>query len=65
MAADDDCCLVEYQYRYQQDLLADRVAVITGGGSGIGFRIAELFMRHGCRTVIVSRNMDKLKQVRV
>lgn len=24
-----------------------RVAFITGGGSGIGFRIAEIFMRYG------------------
>lgn len=60
---DDDRCLDEYQFRYQQDLLDGKVAVITGGGSGIGFRITELFMRHGCRTVIASRNMKKLEQV--
>lgn len=24
----------------------DKVAFITGGGSGIGFRVAELFMRY-------------------
>ena len=60
---DDDQCLGEYQYRYQKDLLDGKVAVITGGGSGIGFRITELFMRHGCRTVITSRNVKKLKQV--
>lgn len=36
------------------------MAFITGGGSGIGFRIAEVFMRHGCRTVIASRSFPRL-----
>ncbi|KAG7227760.1 hypothetical protein INR49_013554, partial [Caranx melampygus] len=40
----------------------DQVAFITGGGSGIGLRIAEIFMRHGCDTVIASRNLDKLRE---
>ena len=59
----DDYCLESYKYRYQADLLQGKVAFITGGASGIGFRIAELFMRHGCDTVIVSRRMNKLKEV--
>ncbi|XP_061206709.1 peroxisomal 2,4-dienoyl-CoA reductase [(3E)-enoyl-CoA-producing] isoform X3 [Neopsephotus bourkii] len=46
---DSDECLREGQ-----------VAFITGGGSGIGFRIAEIFMRHGCRTVIASRNLQRV-----
>lgn len=62
-AEHDDCCLLEYRYRYQQDLLAGKVAVITGGGSGIGFRITELFMRHGCDTIIASRRLEKLQEV--
>ncbi|XP_026171040.1 peroxisomal 2,4-dienoyl-CoA reductase [(3E)-enoyl-CoA-producing] isoform X1 [Mastacembelus armatus] len=57
-----DDCLTSYTYIYSPDLLKNQVAFITGGGSGIGFRIAEVFMRHGCDTVIASRNMDKLKQ---
>ena len=64
MADHQDYCLQEYKYRYQRDLLSGRVAVITGGGSGIGFRIAELFMRHGCDTVLASRKLEKLEQVR-
>ena len=59
----DDYCLQSYSYRFSPTLLEGRVAFITGGGSGIGFRIAELFMRHGCDTVIASRNLGKLEDV--
>jgi len=59
---DTDDCLTSYTHIYSPDLLKDQVALITGGGSGIGLRIAEIFMRHGCDTVIASRNMDKLKE---
>ena len=61
----DDHCLKDYKYRYQPDLLQGKVAFITGGGSGIGFRIAELFMRHGCDTVIASRRLSKVEEVRM
>uniref|UniRef100_A0A8C7XIM3 Peroxisomal 2,4-dienoyl-CoA reductase [(3E)-enoyl-CoA-producing] n=1 Tax=Oryzias sinensis TaxID=183150 RepID=A0A8C7XIM3_9TELE len=57
-----DDCLTSYTYIYSPDLLKDQVAFITGGGSGIGLRIAEIFMRHGCDTIISSRNLDKLKE---
>uniref|UniRef100_A0A494B906 2-4-dienoyl-Coenzyme A reductase 2, peroxisomal n=1 Tax=Mus musculus TaxID=10090 RepID=A0A494B906_MOUSE len=40
-----DDCLPEYHHLFCPDLLQDKVAFITGGGSGIGFRIAEIFMR--------------------
>lgn len=63
MADHDDYCLQEYSYRYQRDLLEGKVALVTGGGSGIGFRITELLMRHGCTAIITSRNADKLREV--
>lgn len=63
MADHDDYCLKDYTYLYQPDLLQGKVAFITGGGSGIGFRIAEIFMRHGCDTVIASRRLDKVEEV--
>ncbi|XP_076998439.1 peroxisomal 2,4-dienoyl-CoA reductase [(3E)-enoyl-CoA-producing] [Tamandua tetradactyla] len=56
----EDDCLPEYRYLFCPDLLRDQVAFITGGGSGIGFRIAEIFMRHGCRTVIASRSQSRV-----
>ena len=59
----DDYCLREYKHLFKEDLLRGQVAFITGGASGIGFRIAELFMRHGCNVVIGSRRMEKLQQV--
>ncbi|XP_044513074.1 peroxisomal 2,4-dienoyl-CoA reductase [(3E)-enoyl-CoA-producing] [Gracilinanus agilis] len=55
-----DDCLRSYSYLFCPDILRDKVAFITGGGSGIGFRIAEIFMRHGCNTVIASRNQQRV-----
>ncbi|KAI5105684.1 peroxisomal 2,4-dienoyl-CoA reductase [(3E)-enoyl-CoA-producing] isoform X2 [Silurus meridionalis] len=57
-----DDCLTSYTHIYSQDLLRDHVAFVTGGGSGIGFRTAEILMRHGCDTAIASRNLDKLTE---
>ncbi|KAI5945129.1 Peroxisomal 2,4-dienoyl-CoA reductase [Manis javanica] len=57
---EEDDCLLEYHHLFCPDLLRDKVAFITGGGSGIGFRIAEVFMRHGCHTVIASRSLPRV-----
>ncbi|XP_032183534.1 peroxisomal 2,4-dienoyl-CoA reductase isoform X1 [Mustela erminea] len=58
----EDECLPEYRHHFCPDLLRDKVAFITGGGSGIGFRIAEIFMRHGCHTVIASRSLPRVSK---
>jgi NAD(P)-dependent dehydrogenase (short-subunit alcohol dehydrogenase family) len=41
--------------------LADKVAVITGGGSGIGAATARRFVEEGAQVLIVGRTEEKLK----
>jgi len=43
--------------------LENRIAVITGAGSGIGRETAIELSRHGCTCVLVGRTEDKLREV--
>lgn len=43
------------------DRLKNQIAIITGGGRGIGAATAALFAREGARVVIASRSADQLK----
>lgn len=40
--------------------LSGKVAVVTGGSSGIGFAIAKALVAEGCSVVITGRNEEKL-----
>ncbi|MCC2589581.1 SDR family oxidoreductase [Chryseobacterium sp. MFBS3-17] len=41
--------------------LKDKVAVVTGGGSGLGKAMTKYFLELGAKVVITSRNLEKLK----
>lgn len=41
-----------YKHLFVPDLLRGKSALVTGGGSGIGFRITELLLRHGTPTML-------------
>lgn len=45
---------------YHNDLLSNRVALITGGTSGIGFEIARAFLRSGATVIITGRNLERV-----
>jgi NAD(P)-dependent dehydrogenase (short-subunit alcohol dehydrogenase family) len=45
---------------FRDRLLAGKTAFVTGGGSGIGQRIAERFAEHGAKVMLVGRKQEKL-----
>ena len=38
-----------------------KVAIVTGGGSGLGFAIAQKFVENNITTIIAGRNVEKLR----
>jgi citronellol/citronellal dehydrogenase len=52
-----------YSSVFRENLFADRVFVVTGGGSGIGRCIAHELASLGAGVALVGRNRDKLESV--
>ena len=46
---------------FAPDLLKDHVAIVTGGGTGIGLAIAKRLASVGCRVMIASRDSEHLE----
>ncbi len=46
---------------FHDDIFEDRVALITGGGTGLGLEIARTLGEHGARLCIASRKTDNLE----
>lgn len=42
--------------------LRDKTAIITGGGTGIGWGIAKALATEGCRVAIAGRRVEKLRE---
>lgn len=47
---------------FQAELFKDQVALVTGGGSGIGYAIAQQLLSLGARVFIASRKEDRLQE---
>ena len=46
---------------FRPDLFAGKVAVVTGGATGIGLAITTELALLGCKVVIASRKMERLE----
>ncbi|GIC34083.1 2-deoxy-D-gluconate 3-dehydrogenase [Vibrio cholerae] len=47
---------------YHNELLKDRVAIITGATSGIGFEIASSFVRSGATVIMTGRDEQRIRR---
>ncbi len=45
---------------FRTDLFAGKTAIVTGGGTGIGFQVARELLALGCEVFICSRKQEKL-----
>lgn len=47
---------------FQENLFKDKVVLVTGGGSGIGYTIAKQYLKLGAIVYIASRNAEKIEK---
>jgi NAD(P)-dependent dehydrogenase (short-subunit alcohol dehydrogenase family) len=47
---------------FKEDLLKDKVALITGGGSGLGLTMARKYLELGARVAITGRSNERLME---
>lgn len=47
---------------FREDILKGKVALVTGGGSGIGMEIARQYLKCGAEVYIASRKEERLKE---
>jgi len=45
---------------FNKDLFGNKIVLVTGGGSGIGFTIAKQFLEHGATVYIASRKQERI-----
>ncbi len=47
---------------FKEDIFKDKIVLVTGGGSGIGFDISQLFLQYGAKVFIASRKVERLEK---
>ncbi len=50
-------------YQPKQDLLQDRIILVTGASDGIGREAAQTYARYGATVIMLGRTEEKLRQV--
>lgn len=50
-----------FTFKNEKTYMADKIVLVTGGGSGFGFAIAKRFVECGAKVIITGRNEQKLE----
>lgn len=50
-------------YQPKQDLLQERIILVTGASDGIGREAALTYARYGANVILLGRNDEKLRHV--
>mgnify|MGYP003665440278 FL=1 len=52
-----------FDYQAPENLLQDRIILVTGAGAGIGRTAAKAYAAHGATVILLGRTLEKLEQV--